>query len=82
MNVDDWQQFWSIPGPRSIVPMPQGVDSPTQLIIETPQGSYILRSYRDDQTPEQIGYKLGVLKNLQWKNLPFQIPTPIPRFII
>lgn len=77
MNGDELRQFWSIPEPLSILPITQGVNNLTQ-IIETPAGSYILRSYRADRALEQIRYELGVLKRLQERQLPFQVPVPIP----
>jgi len=77
MNWDGLQQHWSIPGPWSVRSITQGVNNLTQ-VIETPQGSYILRSYRRDRSLERIRYELGVLKSLQERNLPFQVPVPIP----
>jgi homoserine kinase type II len=77
MNGDELQQFWHIPGPYSILPISQGVNNLTQ-IVETPAGSYILRSYRADRSLEQIRYELSVLKSLRERPLPFQVPVPIP----
>jgi homoserine kinase type II len=77
MNGDELRQFWSIPEPLSILPITQGVNNLTQ-IVETPAGSYILRSYRADRALEQIRYELGVLKRLHETALPFQVPAPIP----
>ncbi len=73
----EFQQFWHIPEPWSIIPITQGVNNLTQ-VIETSQGSYILRSYRRDRAPERIRYELGILKSLGKRNLPFQVPVPIP----
>jgi len=77
MNWDELQALWSIPGPWSVRSIAQGVNNLTQ-VIETPQGSYILRSYRSDRSLEQIRYELNVLTSLQEKRLPFQVPVPIP----
>ncbi len=77
MNRDELRNFWPIPEPWSITPIPQGVNNLTQ-VIETPAVSYILRSYRRDRSLEQIRYELSVLKSLQGRNLPFQVPVPIP----
>ncbi|RPJ26841.1 MAG: hypothetical protein EHM33_10115 [Chloroflexi bacterium] len=77
MNGDELRQFWSIPEPLSFLPITQGVNNLTQ-VIETPAGSYILRSYRADRALEQIRYELGVLKRFQGRILPFQVPIPIP----
>jgi len=77
MNGDELRQFWSIPEPLSILPITQGVNNLTR-VIETPAGSYILRSYRADRALEQIKYELGVLEHLQATPLPFQVPVPIP----
>jgi len=77
MNWDGLREYWSIPGPWSVLPISQGVTNLTKA-IETPAGSYILRAYRGDRAVQQIRYELGVLRTLQEKTLPFQVPAPIP----
>lgn len=77
MNGDELHQFWHLPRPYFILPISQGVNNLTQ-IVETSAGSYILRSYRADRSREQIRYELSVLKRLQERPLPFQVPAPIP----
>jgi homoserine kinase type II len=77
MNPAELQEIWDLPGPLSVRPSLQGINNLTQ-IVETPAGNYILRTYDSDRHLEHVGYELSLLRELQYKNLPFQIPAPIP----
>ncbi len=77
MNLDELQQVWPIPGPWMASAIEQGVNNRTQE-IETPAGNFILRRYRDDRSLEHIRFELGVLRSLQWRELSFQVPAPVP----
>lgn len=77
MMWNELQELWPIPGPWSVYPITQGVNNLTRR-LETPAGSYILRGYRADRALKHIRYELQVLRSLQEKALPFQVPVPIP----
>ena len=77
MNLGKLRQEWPIPEPWSVRSITTGINNLTQT-IETPAGVYILRTYRSDRSLAQIRYELNLLSILQQKNLPFQIPAPIP----
>lgn len=77
MNLDELRQEWPIPERWSLRPITNGINNLTQ-ILETSAGSYILRTYGSDRSLDHIRYELNVLRILQQKNLPFQVPAPIP----
>ena len=77
MNIDKLQQTWLIPKPWRLHPIAQGVNNQTQ-VVETPTGRFILRAYGSDRSLEHIRYELEVLRVLQGKILPFQVPSPVP----
>jgi homoserine kinase type II len=77
MNLDELRKEWPIPEPCSLRLVTNGINNATQ-VLETSAGSYILRTYGQDRSVEHIRYELSVLRLLQAKNLPFQIPAPIP----
>jgi len=76
----NWQALlaeWSIAEPWSIRAMPGGINNLSQ-IVETPSGSYVLRTYPSDRAPEHIRYELTVLSELRQQDLPFHVPAPLP----
>lgn len=77
MNVDKLQNEWPIQGPWSLHLITNGINNLTQ-VVDTPAGSYLLRTYRSDRSAEQIRYELNILNILQQKSLPFQVPAPMP----
>lgn len=77
MNWNELQEIWSLPGSGSIRPSSQGINNLTR-IVETSAGNYILRTYDADRALEHIGYELNILRELQYRNLPFRIPAPVP----
>jgi homoserine kinase type II len=77
MNLGELRKEWQIPEPWSLHPITNGINNLTQ-IVETPAGVYILRSYGSERSLEHIRYELNLLRILQQKNLPFQIPAPLP----
>ncbi len=77
MNWDELREVWTIPEPSLVRSITLGINNLTQ-VLETTSGNYVLRTYPIDRSFKHIRYELNVLRNLQQKNLPFQIPTPIP----
>lgn len=77
MNLNELRQEWPIQEPWSLRPLTSGINNLTQ-VLETSTGRYVLRTYGSDRSLEHIRYELQMLSVLQQKNLPFQIPAPIP----
>ena len=77
MDWDELQEEWPILEPQSIRLITNGINNLTQ-VIETTSGNYVLRTYGGDRSLEHIRYELSVLKALRQKDLPFEIPAPIP----
>ncbi len=77
MNWDEVRREWPILEPQSIRLITNGINNLTQL-IETMSGNYVLRTYGGDRSLEHIRYELSVLTALRQKDLPFEIPAPIP----
>ena len=77
MNWDEVRREWPFLEPQSVRLITNGINNLTQL-IETTSGNYVVRTYGRDRSLEHIRYELSVLTALRQKNLPFEIPAPIP----
>jgi homoserine kinase type II len=76
-NLGELRREWPVPEPWSLRSITHGINNLTHL-VNTSAGNYILRAYASDRSLDSIRYELSVLTILQKKNLPFQIPAPIP----
>lgn len=67
---------WRLPEPIALRTAEHGFNNENG-IVETPEGAYVLRSYRNT-TAEAVRYEHALLAALEQIDLPFAIPTPVP----
>lgn len=68
---------WPLSGPVIVLPEESGTNNVTRR-VETPEGRYVLRVYRNTRDPARVRYEHAVLLGLQGLRMSFRVPAPVP----
>jgi homoserine kinase type II len=75
----DLSAFWDVPPSSIVTPLDRGGYNNALYRVDTGgPAPFVLRVYGNHASPKNIQHELGVLVQLQARDLPFAVPAPIP----
>jgi homoserine kinase type II len=66
---------WGLAAPWTLTPA--GGLNNTSAYVDTPDGAFVLRVYRNTADAGRVGYEHALLRALQREGLPFAVPCPV-----